>query len=314
MRGGQPVNIIYIHSAEQMLVADDICVSLAVFNVNNLTYSGIPKTCNPNQHFSFKLVDSTANLVPSYISQLDMQRSTTKEVIIDRELKSFSVISSDIGHLKVSKPVMALNINVEHSVIDNLEKLHLEDKSQLVLYNVTINKMAKSSLYLQESFINIWAGNIKASVAQAIILGPKASLTLKDTDGRVSLAGLQELPPVPAAAAAAPTQTERLPPGVPPPPHQLTRGTPSCNQSVLLWVFPTVLAAVEAIIIIINCTNWFPSLKGRRVPHSLEEGGHSVTRHTGDAGNYSNSKWYYNTEVPLIAINRRHNTEYDKYK
>lgn len=312
-RGGQAVSTVFIHNAANLLVANDVCVSLVASSVANITYDGIPEDCNPEQQFTFKLADSSVNLVPPYINQLDLQRSTAKEVVIDRDLRSFSVVSSDIGHLKVSKPVTALNIKIEHSTIDNFEKLHLESKSQLVLYSVTIKKMSKSSLYLEESSLSIWTGNIKDSLEQAIILGPRASLSLKDTDGKVSLSGVQELPSVPTAVPI--TQQEHRPPGVPPSGSVPKRKVHPCNQSsVILWVFPTVLAAAEAIIIIVNCTNWFPAFKGRRVPRGLEEGGQSVTRQTRPQGYSSDSTWYCNNEVSPMAVNRRQNTVYDKYK
>lgn len=310
-RGGQTVNTAYLHNAEQMLVASDICISLLAFSVTNITYSGIPETCDPNQHFSFKLVDSSTNLVPPYVSQLDMLRSAAQEVSIDRDVKLFSATSSVIGHLKISKPVRALNIKVENSLIDKIEKLHLESRSHLVLYNVTVNKVTQSSIYLKESSMNIWTGAIKTSLEQAIILGPRASVTLKDTYGKISLAGPKEVAPVPAPA---PPQQEHRPPGIPPPTSQTARQqTPPYNQSVLVWVFPTVLAAVEAIIILINCTNWFPSLKRKKLPQGLEEGNLRVTRQTEAVSGSSNSTWHYYTEVPLMAVNRRQNTEY-KYK
>ncbi|KAK8396803.1 hypothetical protein O3P69_005041 [Scylla paramamosain] len=293
-RGGQTVNTAYLHNAEQMLVA---MASL--------------KPVIPNQHFSFKLVDSSTNLVPPYVSQLDMLRSAAQEVSIDRDVKLFSATSSVIGHLKISKPVRALNIKVENSLIDKIEKLHLESRSHLVLYNVTVNKVTQSSIYLKESSMNIWTGAIKTSLEQAIILGPRASVTLKDTYGKISLAGPKEVAPVPAPA---PPQQEHRPPGIPPPTSQTARQqTPPYNQSVLVWVFPTVLAAVEAIIILINCTNWFPSLKRKKLPQGLEEGNLRVTRQTEAVSGSSNSTWHYYTEVPLIAVNRRQNTEY-KYK
>ncbi|MPC18809.1 hypothetical protein E2C01_011703 [Portunus trituberculatus] len=276
-RGEQMVSTVYIHNAGQVLVASDICISLVAFSVTNITFSGIPETCNPNQHFSFKLVDSNANLAPPYISQLDMQRSTTQQVSIDRDVRSFSATNSVIGHLKVSKPVKALNIKVENSLIDNIEKLHLESKSQLVLYNVTVNKITQSSIYLKESSMNIWTGTIKTSLEKAVILGPGASVSLKDTDGKVSLAGPQEVASMPTPA---PPRQEHRPPGIPPPTPQTAPQQTPCNQSVLVWAFPTVLAAVEAIIILINCTNWFPSLKRRRLPQGLEEGNLRMMRQT----------------------------------
>lgn len=307
--GGQAVSTLYIHNAEQVLVASDICISLVAFSVANITFSGVPETCNSKQPFSFRLVDSSANLAPPYISQLDMQRSAAHEVSIDRDVKAFSASSSVIGHLKVSKPVQAVNIKVENSLIDNIEKLHLESKSQLVFYNVTVNKMKHSSIYLKESSMSVWSGTI-TSLEQAITLGPRASVTLKDTDGKVSLAGPQEVVPVPAPA---PPQQEHRPPGVPQPTPQTARQRTQCDQSVLVWVFPTVLAAVEAIVILINCTNWFPSLKRRKLPQGLEEGNLSMTRQTEVVSGSSHSTWHYNTEVPLMAVNRRQNTQ-NKYE
>lgn len=310
-RGGKTVNTIYIHNAGQVVVGE-ICVSLVAFSVANITYTAVPQACNPEQSFIFKLADSSTNLVPPYITQLDLQRSEAKDVILKRDLKAFSVVHSDIDHLEVYQPTQRLAMKVEHSVVDNLEKLHLEGKSSLVLYNVTINEMKQKSLHLKDSMLSIWASNIKTSLGHAIVLGHKSSVNLKDMDGRVSLVGPEELPAMPVQATPQ-TQEERRAPGVPPKTPKVVKAPPCNRPSIMLWVLPTALAAVEGIVIIINCTNWFPALKARRAPHGPEEGQGAVRQRQPES-TAAYSTWYYNSEVPMMSTSRRQNIGVDKYK
>lgn len=314
-RVGQTVTTVYIHNAQQVVVAD-VCVSFVGFGVANLTYSNVPEACSLSQQFSFRLADSSTNLVPPYVTQLDLQRSAAKDVTLTRELKAFSVVNSDIGHLEVAQPIKRVTMKVEHSVINNLEKLHLDSKSYLVLYNVTINEMKRKSLHIRESTVTVWASSITTSLEQAIVLGHRSSMTLKDMDGKVSLAGPEEMPAVPVEAAPQ-TQEERRPPGVPSKTPQI-KASPCNRPSILLWVIPTALAAVEAIVIIINCTNWFPQLKGRRVPQGVEEGQAAGRRRQLESPTTSSSSsfstWYYNSEVNMMPTTRRQGVGIDKYK
>lgn len=303
------VNTVYIHNAVQVVV-EDICISFVGFNVANITYTTVPETCSTDQQFSFKLADSNTNLVPPYITHLDLQRSAAKDVILTRHLKAFSVVHSDIDHLEVSPPIERLNMKVEHSTIDNVEKLHMERKSSLVLYNATVNGMKWKSLYLKDSVVNIWASNIRTSLEQAIVLGHRSRVTLKDMNGRLSLTGLEEMPA--ESVRAQQTQEERMPPGVPPKIPHIVKAPPCSKPSILLYVIPMALAAVEGIVIIINCTNWFPALKGRRAPQGPEEGQDTLRQRQPEIPTYSN--WYYNSEVPMMTTSRRQNTVFDKYK
>ncbi|KAG7162122.1 hypothetical protein Hamer_G010783, partial [Homarus americanus] len=62
------------------------------------------------------------------------------------------------------------------------------------------------------------------------------------------------------------------------PKHPSNSYTPAhrcINSSPLIWLLPTLLATVEAFIIIANCTNWFPALKSRQIRRGVEEGGRS---------------------------------------
>lgn len=304
------MNTIYIHNGWQVVV-EEICVSLVGFSIANITYTTVPQSCNLDQSFIFKLTDSSTNLVPPYITQLDLQRSQAKDVVLKRDLKAFSVVHSVIDHLEVSQPMQRLAIKVEHSVIDNLAKLHLEGKSSLVLYNVTINEMKQKSLHLKDSMVNIWVSNIKTSLGHAIVLGHRSSVNLKDMDGRVSLVGPEELPAM-GIQATPQTHEERRPPGVPQK-NQVIKAPPCNRPSILLWVLPMCLAAVEGIVIIINCTNWFPAFKARRAPQGPEEGRDAMSQRQPES-TATYSTWYYNSEVPMMSTSRRQNIGFDKYK
>lgn len=309
--GTVTVNTVYIHNAEDVVV-EDVCLSFVGFNVGNITYSSVPKTCNADQQFSFKLVDSLTNLVPHYVTQLDLQRSAAKDVFLTRNLKSFSVVNSDIGQLDISQPILRVTMKIEHSVIGSLEKLHLDGRSYLVLYNVTISGMKQKSLHIRDSTVNVWLSNIKTSLDQAVVLGHRASLTLKDTDGKVSLAGSEEVPAV--NVQATPQTKEYRPPGVPPQTPQMVQPPPCNKPSILIWAIPMAVATAEAIVIMVNCTKWFPALKGRRVPHGPEEGRDALKQRQEDSSYYYNSTWYYNNEVPMMSASRRQTAGVDKYK
>ncbi|KAK4299182.1 hypothetical protein Pmani_028530 [Petrolisthes manimaculis] len=336
---------VYIHNAQHLVVLEDVCLGLGLFNVDNVTFSVTPSiSCSHLDHISLKLVNTAVNLVPGYITHLDMQGSKAGSVECHRELRQITVVHSAIDTLEVMKPIRGIHIKFDHTTIGTLKNLEIEERANLIFFNVTVGTLMRNSIRLHDASGLIFSSDIKHSHEQAIVLDSKSTLSIKGIDNRVTFAGPKDTvlvpqdisptpqsneadskdnsnapqtgtktppdsvtiqpemkppvvpPDVPAKETATSTSiphTEK-PPGVPPGvpakhtatsiPHiDLVEDCP--NPSVLLWAVPTILAAVEAIIIIINCTNWFPSLRGRKHKRGPEELGRIAV--TGGGGGWT---------------------------
>ncbi|XP_042234048.1 uncharacterized protein LOC121874145 isoform X2 [Homarus americanus] len=311
---------VFVHNVQDLVVERNICVHLAIYNAANISFSST-STCSHQDYLSLKLVDSTTNLVPSYITHLDMKGSSAQEVVCHNDLQFFTVINSDLGLLDILQPVRNITVKLEDSKIDVLAKLILESKSQLFIVNVTINTLGQNSVHVLEASVNIWASNIKSSRNQAITLGPKSTLSIRDVDGKVTFAGppqdvddkgtlntpenmddkerldaLQDE----SGISTSPKFDHKSQNPRRSPKHPSNSYTPAhrcINSSPLIWLLPTLLATVEAFIIIANCTNWFPALKSRQIRRGVEEGGRSIGNSQDGGASHADPTWYYSRET-----------------
>ncbi|XP_068239368.1 uncharacterized protein [Palaemon carinicauda] len=251
---GRKIKTVYLKDIGQLAVSGTPCVNLHLDNITEATFIQA-HTCHDVGDISMTIANSKVNIVPKYVTHLHMESSTADWLTGDKGFKALSVVNSRIKTLNVDKalsePVIA---RFESVTIDVFEELKLENKAQLLLVNATINRFKSNSLQLTNAQGTISMSHIKISEEKAIKLEEKGVLTLSDNTGTFTFSG-------PAGIPLNQKEPPRAP-GVPPPnikprPHQQA-------SSPLIWIIPTVVAVVEAMIIMVNCTNWFPALKSKR--------------------------------------------------
>nr|XP_053641852.1 uncharacterized protein LOC128695357 [Cherax quadricarinatus] len=312
------VNKIFVHNVQELVVVSNGCVNLAIYNVARVTFNSTIHCLQ--QDLSLKLVNSGTNLVPGYISHLDLAGSSAQKVVCHNKLKFLNIINSNVGVLDILQPLHKVTVKLEDSKIDTLTSLKLDSKSQLLMRNVTINTLGKNSIHVLEASANIWISNIKSSLDQAITLGPKSTLSIKDVYGKVTFAGLKDINGKVTATESQNANINEVSNGlqdvskisgstVPKVMSRHREALPQLSSNEHLpsfhcshlshftWILPTLLAIAEALIIIFNCTNWFPALKSRYYRQGVEEGirGKGISRERGV--NYSDSTCYFNRET-----------------
>ncbi|XP_045604434.2 uncharacterized protein [Procambarus clarkii] len=301
---GKEVNRIFVHNVQELIIIGNVCVHLAIYNVASVNFSTTIICQQPD--LSLKLEKSATNLVPSYIAHLDLVGSSAQKIVCHNDLKFLSVMNSNLGVLNIIRPLHDVTVKFEDSVIDVLAGLKLQSKSQLLMINVTINTLGKNSIHLLEASANIWISNVRSSLDQAITLGPKSTLSIKDVYGKVTFAGSHDINDKIALVEPQDQNSKVSSRGhrgvLPQPSHNDHSPYRQCsNYSHLMWFLPSLLALAEAFIIIINCTNWFPDLKSRRHRQGVEEGARGVVTNKGEGVSYPDSACFFNSEtaVPL---------------
>ncbi|XP_047477835.1 uncharacterized protein LOC125031236 [Penaeus chinensis] len=306
---------VFLHNAGSVTVAAKVCIHLAFFGVSSITFDRNSE-CPTDAKTSLRLVDSGANLVPRHVIRLDMEDSSATVLDTEAEMVSLNLLRSSLGVLHVPKPFRANTIiKLEHSTISSIDGLVLEG-SQLLMINTTVDTIKRHGIQLRDSSGSIWLGSFKETYDQALLLGAKSTLTLKGIDGKITLAGSEEassLRHIPTTTSRPsttnPPSREPLPPGVPP--KNVNLPEPPCPRgSSIFWLLPTGLALVEAMIILVNCTNWFPALKGGRLRRGVEEGGRSTNTLEGVATAYNPIPAFYYSNEPTgfssMSMRNRH--------
>lgn len=297
-----------------------MCVHLAFFDVSSITFDR-NSDCPADAKTSLRMVNSEANLVPRQVTRLDMEDSSATVLDTEAEIESLSLLRSSLGVLNIPKAIRSnAIIKLEHSAVSSLDALVLEN-SQLVMINTTVSNIRRHGIQLRDSSGSIWVSSFKQTYDQALVLGAKSTLTLKGIDGKITLAGSEEASSVrqtpittpPPVTTHTPPSQSHLPPGVPP--KNLGKGSsePPCPPtSSIFWLLPTAVALVEAMIIFVNCTNWFPALKGGRMRRGVEEGGQN--KNVLEAVSTSNNPipmFYYSNE-PTGFANTSMRNRHDK--
>lgn len=300
---------VFLHNAGSVTVAAKVCIHLAFFSVSSITFDRNSE-CPTDTKTSLRLVDSGANLVPRQVIRLDMEDSSATVLDTEAEMESLNLVRSSLGVLHAQKPFRAHTIiKLEHSTISSIDGLVLEG-SQLLMINTTVDTIRRHGIQLRDSSGSIWLSSFKETYDQALLLGAKSTLTLKGVDGKITLAGSEEassLRHIPTTTPPPPTTSPPtrgpLPPGVPPKNAAKDLPEPPCPRgSSIVWLLPTGVALVEAMIIMVNCTNWFPALKGGRLRRGVEEGGRSTNTLEGVATAYNPiPAFYYSNEPTGIA-------------
>lgn len=307
---------VFLHNAGSVTVAAKVCIHLAFFSVSSITFAKNSE-CPADAKISLRLVDSGANLVPPQVIRLDMEDSSATVLDTEAEMESLNLQRSSLGVLHAPKPFRANTIiKLEHSTISSLDGLVLEG-SQLLMINTTVDTIRKHAIQLRDSSGSIWVSSFRQTYDQALLLGAKSTLTLKGVDGKITLAGSEEassLRHIPTTTAPPPTTSppsrEPLPPGVPPKNRAKDLPAPCPRGSSIFWLLPTGVAIVEAMIIMINCTNWFPALKSGRFRRGVEEGGRRTNTLEGVATSFNPiPAFYYSNEpagFPSTTMRNRH--------
>lgn len=307
---GQPViNKVYVHNAQEMVVASTFCANLAVYSVGQVNFISSP-LCQHQEFLSLTLVDTNANVIPSYVTHLEIEGSSTSKIIITNNLKALSIVRSYVELLDVIHPIQGVVIKIQQSQIDTLKNLKLESKSHLLLRNTTINTLGEKSIYLNEASVSIWNCNIEDSLDHAITLGPKSTLSINNVDGKVTFSGPNDLSGIGSDSQPQPNtmSPHSKPLSLPTPTREASRCT---YPSPLFWALPSLLAVVEAIIIMANCTNWFPVLKIGYTRQVVEGGRRIVPGIREEMPSPVYPKWYYSNETHVEPnINRRQKTAY----
>ncbi|XP_066960982.1 uncharacterized protein [Macrobrachium rosenbergii] len=250
---GRKIKTVYLKNIEQLSVSGTPCVNLHLDGITEATFI-LAHTCQSVGDISMTVTNSKVNIVPKYVTHLHMEGSTADWLTGDKGFKSLSIVNSRIKTLNIDKAIgEPITVKFEGVTIDVFEELKLENKAQLLLVNATINKFKSNSLQLADAQGTISNSYIKFAEEKAIKLEEKGLLTLKENVGTITFSGPAGLPL---------KKEEPRAPGVPPP--NIKPRPPRNSSSPLIWIIPTVLAVVEAMIIMVNCTNWFPALKSRR--------------------------------------------------
>lgn len=300
---GKQIKKLVIHNTKELEVSGTACVKLHLSNVAKATFIR-PHTCHAVDDLSLKLVESNINLVPKYVVRLEMESSSVREFVTEKELQSLTIVNSKIGTLNIIHPIDDnVIVRIDHSSIETLEKLRLENRAQLLMVNTTINHLKKNAIQLDEASANIWVSHIKLTEEEGVIIGEKSTITLNDVSGKITLSGPQD-------------NLDGLhPPGIPSqrPAGMRLRSSRSTTTSPALWLIPSFLALIEAMIIMVNCTNWFPAFKSGRRKRAVEDGAKllsppSSVSHQSTAyyGQDNQSSVYYSSEAfDQSSLNKR---------
>ncbi|KAK7058704.1 hypothetical protein SK128_025998 [Halocaridina rubra] len=289
---------VFVRNVDQLTVTGSICVKLHLNSVSNGIFSR-PHACNKEEQLSLRMTNSHVNMIPKYVSRLDMESSSADEFISERPFQSITITNSKLGTISVAQSTASnALIKIEQSEIKVLAKLKIGNGAQLTVINTTINEFRYNCLEIDDATANIGMTNIKRTELAALVLGSKANVVLDHIDGKVTLAGPKEV--------KTDEFMEQRPPGVPP---NIRR--PRNNEPNYFWIIPTVLALVEAMIIMVNCTNWFPGLKYYPKRREIEEGARLLSSsRSGEPASYygqntQSSVYYSHEDFNSTSLNKR---------
>lgn len=313
-RSGRSAKGITVLNIRSLIIPWAACVNLEIINVKSVQFGGKSsedEACSSSST-SIKLVESHANLIPRYISRLEMTKSSVVNLILDNEITQLEAVDSKFEIIDIVQNITYSQIvKFERCSIDKIKKLSVAERATLEMIDTKVKKSPPQSVYIENTAASIH--NCKFNNYQAVTVGANAVVSFKGSSSYLELSG-------PTDDLVEDKSSERRAPGVPIPGAVIT-----CRQqSSLIWIIPIVAILVETIIILFNFKNWFPgrSTQSGNPTSPVTRGFESPSMFPGVVGgvprgtatddlyhedsSQSSNNWYYSSESSTANTNLKY--------
>ncbi|CAL4187897.1 unnamed protein product [Meganyctiphanes norvegica] len=316
---GRSAQGISVRNIRSLVIPWAACVDLELTNVKSVMFgvAGDENDACSSASTSIKLVESHANIIPRYISRLDVTKSSIETLHLDNDITQLEAVDSNFEELNIVSAISQSQIvKFERCNIKKLKKLSVTNRATLQMIDTNIEQSKPKSISIENTAATIH--NCKFTEPRTVTIGANAEVSFKGTDSYLELTGPMD------ESAEEDANSERFAPGVPIPGAILT-----CHQqSSLIWIIPIVAVVVETIIIIfIKFKTWIPGLgdrsggatspvsSGFASPSMFPGVVGGVPRGMGTGNQYqsdpsqSSNNWYYSSEssTPISNLKYRGN-------
>ncbi|XP_069938168.1 uncharacterized protein [Cherax quadricarinatus] len=184
------VQKVFVHNAVKLQLSESMCVNIMLINVVDVVVvrgEGYP--CKAGLQLLVR--NSTLDRLPSQVSYVHLEHSIFTSLATALNINRLIVINSTIKVLDISSPLQ--NSNFISSKIDTLEKLHVANGSEFILYKSSVDSISSHGLIIK-GLVVLKESSINSPIEESVIMFPGASLKLDSFSGNLAVkVKIQEL-------------------------------------------------------------------------------------------------------------------------
>ncbi|KAL7647356.1 UNVERIFIED_CONTAM: hypothetical protein RMT77_000952 [Armadillidium vulgare] len=298
------VRIVQILNVNKLSIPRPVCVDTHFRDVRNIEFKS-DETCKSSE-VSFQFHNSVANLVPRMVKRLDLQESEIGIINCDLGLHRLLISKSRVSLLNSPWPVGGnLHLQIHNSYINKIKALNLQNGMLLHITNTTIDLIEKEAIILGKGVIAILTESIIKSGDKGFLVRVGGRVMLHNTMGKFSIMAPDSdkdynyektVPGVPSKVVISSDESDDE--------NELKSKSKCEAPPYWHWLIPTVVASLEALVLIKMCGDRIPKKKKLNINADPEE-----TALTNKPNLSPNSTFsYYNESFKINpSLNRRKN-------
>ncbi|XP_069938147.1 uncharacterized protein [Cherax quadricarinatus] len=186
------VQKVFVHNAVKLQLSESMCVNVMLINVVDVVVvrgEGYP--CEAGLQLLVR--NSTLDRLPSQVSYVHLEHSIFTSLATALNINHLIVINSTIKVLDISSPLQNITSNFISSKIDTLEKLHVANGSEFILYKSSVDIISSHGLIIKGHVV-LTESSIYSPLEKSVIMFPGASLKLEKFSGNLAVkVKIQEL-------------------------------------------------------------------------------------------------------------------------